>query len=101
MDIWSGRFPSVLARTAAEVGPIFRRVLEAGPYAGMDILYMVEPEANRFVLHTQRDAFSHREGWTPIIGEVLGQGLLNMDDPEHARHRRLWNPAFTSAYMDE
>jgi cytochrome P450 len=22
-----------------------------------------------------------------------------MDDPEHARHRRMWNPAFTSAYM--
>jgi retinoid hydroxylase len=100
MDVWSGQFPSVLARIATEVGPVFRRILQQGPYSGMDTLYLVGPEANRFVMHTHRQAFSHREGWTPIIGEVLGQGLLNMDDPEHARHRRMWNPAFTSAYME-
>jgi retinoid hydroxylase len=100
MDIWSGRFPSVLAHLATEVGLVFRRVLRQGPFAGTDTLYMVGPEANRFVMHTHRDAFSHERGWTPIIGEVLGQGLLNMDDPEHTRHRKLWNPAFTSAYME-
>jgi retinoid hydroxylase len=33
----------------------------------------------------------------------LGQGLLNMDAPEHTRHRNMWNPTFTGpaieAYM--
>jgi cytochrome P450 len=34
------------------------------------------------------------------MGDTLGKGLLNMDDPEHARHRKMWNPAFTSASME-
>jgi cytochrome P450 len=60
---------------------------------------MVGPDANKFVLQTHREHFSHDQGWTPIIGEFLGKGLLNMDDPEHAVHRKMMNPAFTIAYM--
>jgi retinoid hydroxylase len=100
MDILSGEFPSVLARLAQELGPVFRRRVTDGPYAGLDAVYMVGPEANRFVLHSHREHFSHDKGWTPVIGDLMGRGLLNMDDPEHARHRKLWNPAFTSAYME-
>jgi cytochrome P450 len=99
-DLYSGEFPSVLARYALEHGPIFRQVVTEGPFAGQDVVYLVGPEANRLVLYSQRDAFSHDKGWTPVIGDLMGRGLLNMDDPEHARHRKLWNPAFTSAYME-
>ena len=80
---------------AREYGPIYRREGEFGSF-----VFMVGPEANRFVFHTGRQHFSHDQGWTPIIGETLGHGLLNMDDPEHAVHRRMWNPAFTAAAIE-
>lgn len=92
-DTTTGALPELLARAAQQHGPILRRA------TGRDFVFMVGPEANRFVLHTHRQHFSHDEGWTPIIGEDLGKGLLNMDDPLHAVHRKLWNPAFTQAYM--
>src|SRR5216684_3239239 len=37
---------------------------------------------------------------TTTLGHLMGKGLLNMDPPEHTRHRKLWNPAFTHAYME-
>jgi cytochrome P450 len=98
-DIMNGRMPEVIAQQAEEHGPIFQRTVAGGPYTGQRFVWLVGPEANRFVFHTHRDHFSHDLGWTPIIGETMGQGLLNMDDPEHAVHRKMWNPAFASAYM--
>ncbi|HWQ12972.1 MAG TPA: cytochrome P450 [Roseiflexaceae bacterium] len=98
-DITSGRLPAKLAQAAMEHGPIFKWVIADGWDRG-EYVFMVGPEANRFVLHSGREHFSHDKGWTPIIGDMFGKGLLNMDDPEHARHRRLWNPAFTSAAME-
>ena len=91
----SGKLPGFLARTAIERGPIFRlRTATEG-----DFVFMVGPEANRFVMHTHREAFSHNLGWTPIVGDWLGQGLLNMDVPEHTILRKLMNPAFTASYL--
>lgn len=98
-DIMSGRFPALLAQAAVEYGPIFKWVITDGWEAG-EYVFMVGPEANRFVLHTGREHFSHDKGWTPLIGDTLGKGLLNMDDPEHARHRKMWNPAFTATAME-
>jgi retinoid hydroxylase len=99
-DLTSGEMPGLLARCAEELGPLFRWTVPTGPAAGREIVYLIGPEANRLALHTQRHAFSHDRGWTPIVGKALGRGLLNMDDPEHARHRKIWNPAFSVAYMD-
>ncbi|HEX9412934.1 MAG TPA: cytochrome P450 [Ktedonobacterales bacterium] len=92
----AGNLPNRLARLAQEVGPLFRWEM-AEP--GREFVFLVGPEANRLVFNTRRDAFSHQRGWTPFIGDLLGSGLLNMDNPEHARARKMWNPAFTSAYM--
>jgi cytochrome P450 len=94
-DTYALEMPSLLARLAGEHGPIFKR--DWGN--GQTTVYMVGPEANAFVLRTHRDHFSHDLGWTPIVGDVLGRGLLNMDDPEHAHARRLMNPAFSAAYV--
>jgi cytochrome P450 len=98
-DIASGRFPGLLAQAAIEHGPIFKWVITNGWEAG-EYVFMVGPEANRFVLHTGREHFSHDKGWTPLIGDTLGKGLLNMDEPEHGRHRKMWNPAFTATAME-
>jgi retinoid hydroxylase len=87
------------AELAQRHGPIFSYTPREGPVAGRDVVYLVGPEANRLVLLTRRECFSHDAGWTPVMGELLGHGLLNMDPPEHTRHRALMNPAFTAAYM--
>lgn len=98
-EIMSGRFPALLAQAAIKHGPIFKWVITEG-YEQGEYVFMVGPEANRFVFHTGREHFSHDLGWTPLIGDTLGKGLLNMDDPEHARHRKMWNPAFTASAME-
>ncbi len=87
--------PAFLARMAMKHGPIFAINWQHGR-----AIYMVGPEANRFVLHTHRDHFSHDLGWTPLVGELFGHGLLNMDGEEHDRQRKMMNPAFTIAYME-
>ena len=99
--VWhrGGQLAPFMARLALEHGPIYRFVPQAGPLAGRDVVYLVGPEANRFVLITHREHFSHDLGWTPVVGPTLGRGLLNMDPPEHDRHRALMNPAFTAAFM--
>jgi retinoid hydroxylase len=100
MDMLSGEMPTRMAREAERVGPIFRWSLEMGPNAGAEIVFLVGADANRMVFNTQRDVFSHDQGWTPIIGEMMGQGLLNQDNPAWGRSRKIWNPAFTTSYME-
>lgn len=94
--------PNYVARLAQQNGPIFKRKIppQLWNMYGQEIVYMVGPEANKFVMHTHRDHFSHDQGWTPTIGGIFNKGLLNTDDPEHARQRKMMNPAFTMAYMN-
>ncbi|HEX5504562.1 MAG TPA: cytochrome P450 [Thermomicrobiales bacterium] len=95
IDDYERELPRWLAGLALEHGPLFR-VAWRDDFV---MTYLVGPEANKFVLHTGRQHFSHDLGWSPIIGETLGKGLLTMDGPEHDRHRKMLNPAFTVAYM--
>jgi cytochrome P450 len=87
--------PTFVAETAERLGPVFRRRLQSGA----EVVYLVGPEANRLVLYTHRDHFSHEQGWTPVLGPYFGKGLLNMDGEEWGQHRKMMNPAFTAAYM--
>jgi cytochrome P450 len=99
-SVWaSDQLSPFIARLAEQHGPIFEFVPTFGVYAGGPTIYMVGPEANRFVFLNGRGHFSHDLGWTPIVGETLGHGLLNMDPPEHTEHRALMNPAFTASFM--
>jgi retinoid hydroxylase len=99
-SVWaSDQLSPYLARIALEHGPIFSFVPAGGPHRGQQVVYLVGPEANRFVFLTGREHFSHDLGWTPVVGDTLGHGLLNMDPPEHTRHRALMNPAFTATFM--
>ena len=94
-DDYQTRVGSFLAQMYLQHGPIFKADWDHGR-----VVYMVGPEANRFVLLDGRDAFSHDKGWTPIVGQMLGRGLLNMDGPDHGAQRRMMNPAFATEYMD-
>jgi len=93
--------PTLLAREAQRLGPIFRaEVGEQGRDTfGRWVVFLVGPEANRFVMHSHRDHFSHDLGWSPTLGGIFEKGLLNTDDPEHARQRKLMSPAFAIGYM--
>ena len=93
--------PTYLAEQAQRVGPIFRAEIgaEMRDRSGQWIVFMVGPEANRFVMHSHRNHFSHDLGWSPTLGGIFEKGLLNTDDPEHARHRKLMSPAFAIGYM--
>jgi cytochrome P450 len=95
--------PRFLAKMAQEHGPIFRRAIapEFHHIFGKWLVFMIGPEANKFVMHTHRQQFSHDKGWTPTISNAFGKGLLNTDDPEHARQRKMMNPAFAVAYMNK
>ena len=96
---WTGNLGTVIAQQALEHGPVFRWKSSSGPDVGETRVTMVGPEANRFVMNTHRQHFSHDLGWTPFISDLFGKGLLNMDDPEHAVHRKMWNPAFAGSVM--
>lgn len=90
--------PELLAQAYEQHGPIFR----ARFFDHDDIVFMVGSQANRFVLVQQRQKFSNHIGWGTIfnVERMLGRGLLMMDGEEHARHRKMMNPAFTVSYMD-
>jgi cytochrome P450 len=87
----------LLADAYMQHGPIFRST-----YFGRDIVYMVGPEANRFVLVQNRQKFSNFVGWGSIfeVVNMFGRGLLSMDGAEHDHDRKIMNPAFTVSYMD-
>lgn len=97
--VTTGQVPAYLAEMALEHGPMFTWDVEWRPGERVSLLFMVGPAANRFVMQTHREHFSHDLGWTPIVGEWMGKGLLNMDVPDWTLHRRMMNPAFTSAYV--
>lgn len=87
----------LLAEAYEQHGPIFRST-----FFEREILYLVGPEANRFVLVNERQKFSNQVGWGTIfqVTNMLGHGLLSMDGEEHDQHRKMMNPAFTVSYMD-
>jgi retinoid hydroxylase len=82
-----------LASMYEKHGPIFRTVTLWGD----EIIYLVGPEANRFVLATNRHKFSNYEGWnrTERAAEIFGKGLIFMDGLEHIEYRRIMAPAFS------
>ncbi len=94
--------PTFHARMALEHGPIFRRELPPAAHKALGrwLVCLIGPEANRCVMHEQRDHFSHETGWTWQFGPLFERGLLNMDEPEHGHDRRIMSPAFTTAYMN-
>src|SRR5579864_2427599 len=86
-----------LAGMYEQHGSVFRTT-----YLGKNLVYLVGPEANRFVLSSDRHRFSYHDGWGQLYGvvDVYGDGLLTMDGTEHRWHRRIMNPAFAFSYMD-
>ena len=77
-----------LLRGYRQHGPVFRTRL-----FGMSLVAAIGPEANRRLLVTHREHFSHAQGYA-MVRKVLGDGLLFQDGAVHARNRALMTPAF-------
>ena len=77
-----------LLRGYRQHGPVFRTRL-----FGMNLVALLGPEANRQLLTTHRECFSHALGYA-MVRKVLGDGLLFQDGAVHARNRTLMMPAF-------
>jgi cytochrome P450 len=70
-------------------GPVF--TLRTFHLAGV---WMIGPEANRFMLVTDRDKFIWREGMMGDLIPLIGDGLLTTDGEYHDVARRIMMPAF-------
>jgi cytochrome P450 len=57
-------------------------------------VWLIGPEANRFMLVTDRDKFVWREGMMGDLIPLIGDGLLTTDGEYHDRARRIMMPAF-------
>lgn len=57
------------------------------------------PEANRRVLVTDRDKLAWRNA-DPVT-DLLGRGVLIVDDEEHDRYRRIMEPSFHPSKLSE
>jgi retinoid hydroxylase len=93
------RLGAFLAEMYREHGPIFRH---KSPGRDDEVVDLVGPEANRFVMVSGRQKFSHEIGWGEAfnVKRLFGRGLLTMDGAEHDQHRKIMNPAFTLSYME-
>jgi len=69
-------------------GPVYRLRL-----MGMEMVALLGPEANRLILVSERQRFSHAAGYA-FVRTVLGDGLLFQDGEVHRRNRQLMMPAF-------
>src|SRR5439155_2583602 len=72
---------------------------EHGPIFAMRIfhsliVFMLGPEANRFILVTDRDRFRWRDGSLGDLIPLIGDGLLTTDGDFHDRAREIMMPAF-------
>ena len=80
---------SVLLSAYEEHGPVFAiRIFHAIH------VFMLGPEANRFILVTDRDKFRWRDGSLGDLIPLIGDGLLTTDGAYHDRARQIMLPAF-------
>jgi cytochrome P450 len=80
---------SVLLAAYEEHGPIFSiRIFHAIS------VFMLGPEANRFILVTDRDKFRWRDGSLGDLIPLIGDGLLTTDGAYHDHAREIMLPVF-------
>ncbi len=80
---------SVLLPAYQEHGPIFAiRIFHAVH------VFMLGPEANRFILVTDREKFRWRDGSLGDLIPLIGDGLLTTDGEYHDRAREIMVPVF-------
>jgi cytochrome P450 len=85
----------VLAREA-QYGPIFRTHIYGQP-----TIFMVGPEALRFVLVTHQKHFTTGRGWPKGLRRLMDGALMMKDSEQHQASRRLLSPAFSARALEQ
>jgi cytochrome P450 len=80
---------SVLLPAYEEHGPVFAIRIFHGI-----MVFLLGPEANRFMLVTDRDKFRWRDGSLGDLIPLIGDGLLTTDGEYHDRAREIMLPVF-------
>jgi retinoid hydroxylase len=52
-------------------------------HLGKPTVFMVGPEANKFILHDRMDCFSSAQTWPPAVRSLVGDEALSFHDGEH------------------
>lgn len=60
----------------------------------MDVVTLLGPDANQFVLQDKDQCLSSESGWDFYIGAFFKRGLMLRDFDDHRTHRRLMQQAF-------
>jgi cytochrome P450 len=81
-----------LMRLTEAYGPVFTLRMP-----GLQIVFLVSPEANQRILVTHVRDFAWQDGFFADLIPFIGRGLLTTDDEDHDRARRLLMPGFTMA----
>jgi len=68
-------------------------------FFGFDTVYLLGPDANKFLLVEQAKYTSSQEAWERIIAELFPNGLMLMDGDRHKKHRSILNEAFKKEPM--
>lgn len=61
-----------------------------------NVVFMIGPEANHFMLVSNADKFNWRDGHMRDLIPLLGDGLLTTDGNYHRAHRKMMLPTFHS-----
>lgn len=88
------RDPDFANKRQQKYGSVFKTNI-----LGRPTVFLVGPEANRFLLSTHMHKFSWREGWPKTFKELLGNSLFVQEGEEHRRNRKLLMPAFHGAAL--
>jgi retinoid hydroxylase len=81
--------PDFANKRRKQHGAIFRTHI-----IGRPTVVMSGAMANKFILATNFDKFSWRDGWPDNFKELLGASLFLQEGAEHQRNRKLLMPAF-------
>ncbi|KZT13219.1 cytochrome P450, partial [Laetiporus sulphureus 93-53] len=66
---------------------------------GEDNLWLVDPKALHHIFHKAGHKYSRRIDARQISRQLTGDGILFANDHEHARIRKIMDPAFSTAQI--
>ena len=82
-------FPGLMNRMVDKYGHVFR-------YRAImqDVISLVGPDANEFVLKDSDHNFSSKLAWDVVLEELFPNGLMLRDFDNHKLHRKILQGAF-------
>lgn len=87
--------PALVNRMQARYGDVFRYRAVM-----MDVITLLGPDANEFVLKDPEQNFSSKLAWDVVLEELFPNGLMLRDFDNHRLHRKILQGAFKKNVME-